>query len=219
MWYKTALRKNVMRVDLHAHIGEVDDFNNENDLNSAIRSILTSAVYKGLDVIGLVSHDGPFIGQRAQQLVQQDGIDLYVIPGEEYTANDKVSMIIFNLKDKMPANLNSEQAIQYAHQQKGFVLVINISKRHLQQLNKLRGTGNAPDAIEVYDAVMGAYKDIDTDYPTFASTAAKNSRDMDALNIYTLIARNELEGMGLLPEEYGTTYEPKYLQNSQNFPQ
>ena len=219
MWYKQALRKNVMRVDLHCHIGETDDFNNENDLNSAIRSILTSAVYKGLDVIGLVSHDGPFIGQRAQQLVQQDGIDLYVIPGEEYATNDKVTMIIYNLKDKMPGNLSAEQAIQYAHQQKGFVLIVNATKRQLQMFNKLHGTGNAPDAIEIYDAVNGAYRDVDTDYPTFASTAAKNSRDMDTLNIYTLIDRRELEGMGLLPEEYGANYEPKYLQNPQNLPQ
>jgi hypothetical protein len=197
---------------LHTHVGEAADFNNENDMISAIRSMLSSAIYKGLDVIGIVSHEGPYIGQKAEQLIQQDGIDLFVLAGEEYLANDKVRMIIFHLKDKMPPNLSSEQAITYAHQNKGFVLVINTSKRQLQRLNKLRGTASAPDAVEAYDATSGSYRDIDTEYPTFASTAAKSSRDMDTLNVYTLVDRAELEGMGLLPEHYGESYEPRYLQ-------
>lgn len=222
MWYKrlvTSLRKHVLRVDLHTHVGESADFNNENDIISAIRSMLASAVYKGLDVIGIVSHDGPFIGQKAQQLVQEDGIDLYVVAGEEYFSTDNVRMIIFHLKEKMPPNLSSEQAITYAHQNRAFVLIINATKRSLQRLNKLQGTAAAPDAVEAYDATIGSYRDIDTEYPTFASTAAKSSRDMDSLNIYTLIDRGDLEKMGLLPEHYGENYEPKYLQGQQPQPE
>jgi PHP family Zn ribbon phosphoesterase len=116
MWYKFALRKHQLRIDLHAHVGEVEDFNNENDLTSSIRSMLASAVYKGLDILGIISHEGPFMGQKAQQLVKQEGIDLYVVAGEEYLSLDKVRMIIFNLQDKMPHNMESAQAIAYAHQ-------------------------------------------------------------------------------------------------------
>lgn len=211
MWYKEALRKHTLRVDLHTHIGEATDFNSENDLNSSIRSLLASAVYKGLDIIGVVSHEGPFIGQKAQQLVKQEGIDLYVLAGQEYLSADQVRMIIYNFNEKIPPNLSCEQAIAYAHKKNAFVLLINASKRQLQKLNKLEGTVYAPDAVEVFDAVVGAYRDIDTNYPRFASSAAKSAHDMDDLKIYTLIDRGELEGMGLLPEHYGEEFLPQYL--------
>lgn len=217
MWYKIALRKHVMRVDLHTHIGESADFNNQNDLISALRSMISSAVYKGLDVLGIVSHEGPYIGQLAQQLVQQDGIDLYVVAGDEYFSTDQVRMIIYNLKDKAPPNLSAEQVIAYAHKQHGFVLIIDASKRKIHELNKLTGTISAPDAIEIYDALIGSYRDIDSELPTFASSAAKSSHDLDSLNIYTSADRKDLESMGLLPENYGADYVPGYLGRPQNF--
>jgi hypothetical protein len=217
MWYfnkniRIALRKHVLRIDLHTHVGEVSDFNNPNDLTSSIRSMLSSAIYKGLDIIGIVSHEGPYIGQEAQKLVLQEGIDLYVLAGEEYFTSDRIRMIVFHLKDRMPPNLSAEQAIEYSHKNHGFSLIINISKRQLQQLNKLEGTLSAPDGIEVYDAVSGGFRDVNTDYPNFVGSAAKSSNELDKINVYTLLDRSEAEKIGLLPEHYGEEYTPQYLQ-------
>lgn len=213
MWYKEALRKHTLRVDLHTHIGEMTDFSNPNDLTSALRSLLAAAVYKGLDVIGVVSHVGPYVGQEAQRLIKTEGIDLYVLAGEEYFSVDKIRMIIYNLQEPLPQNQTADKIIEYAHQQKGFVLIINASKRAMQQLNKIEGTSAAPDAVEVYNASSGGYRDTETNYPTFVSSAAKSSAEMDKLNIFTLIDRKDIESIGLLPENYGTEYVPQYLLN------
>ena len=219
-WYKTskeitALRKHVLRVDLHTHVGEITDFNNPNDLLSTIKSLISAAIVKGLDVLGVVSHAGPQIGIQARQLVAQDGLDLFIIPAEEYYSADKVRFIIYNMNEQMPQNMIAEQAIVYAHQKGGWVMAINVSKRQLQNFNKIKGTTSAPDAIEIYNASSGGYRDIHTEYPTFISSAAKNSRDLDNLNIFTLIEREEIEGMGLLPTDYGKEYTPQYLQKPQ----
>lgn len=220
LWYDTAkqvtaLRKHVLRVDLHVHCGEATDFNNPNDLASTIKSIVSAAIVKGLDVIGIVSHAGPQIGIQAQQIVAQDGVDLFVIPAEEYYSTDKARLIIYKLQEQMPQNMAVEQAIEYAHKKGAWVMAINVSKRQLQKFNKIHGTVSAPDAVEIYNAASGGYRDIHTNYPTFISSAAKNSREMDTLNVYTLIDREEIEGMGLLPQEYGKDYIPQYLQHSQ----
>ena len=54
-WYQTsklctALRKHVLRVDLCVFIDEEKVFSDENYLNSTIKSILTAAIIKGLDI-------------------------------------------------------------------------------------------------------------------------------------------------------------------------
>jgi hypothetical protein len=220
-WYKiakevNALRKNTLRVDLHVHCGEPSEFGNENEMMSKIKGVVSSAIVKGLDIIGIISHEGPFIGQKAMQQCMQEGVDLFVLSGQEYLTTDKVNFIVYNLKDKMPDNLLYEQAVKHAHDNKGFVMIIDAGKRMLQHINQAKGTPTAPDAVEIYNATSGGYRDIDTEYPTFISSAAKNSRDMDTLNIYTLIDRKALETMGLLPQHYGENYVPQYLSKGDN---
>ena len=75
-WYKlgktvTALRKNMMRVDLHIHIGDEGDYPDPQVQESAIKSILSACIIKGLDVAGIVSHDSPKIGQEAINIAKQ----------------------------------------------------------------------------------------------------------------------------------------------------
>lgn len=220
-WYESgkkveALRKHVLRVDLHVHCGEIGDFNNPNDLLSTIRSTVSAAIVKGLDVVGIVSHNGPEVGQMAQQSIIETGADLFVIPGQEYCCVDKARFIAYNVAQKIPENMACDQAIAYVHENKGFVMAIEVSKRFLQHYEKIQGTVSAPDAIEIYNASSGGYRDITTEYHKFVSSAAKNSREMDDLNVYTLIDRAELEEMGVLPQGYGENYVPQYLQKSQN---
>lgn len=215
-WYRkiVALRKHVMRVDLHVHAGDLSDFKDEQIRNQSIKSILSAAVISGLDVIGIVAHDGPQIGLIAKQIALQEKYDLFVIPGHEYATTDKLRIIGLNIKEPIPAGLTYEQAAKWVHQQKGYVMVTDLTRRQSQLVNKLKGTDSAPDGIELYNTAVGWYMDldIDEDYQQFMNSAAKSASNLENTNVYTLINRKELERTGLLPPGEGTDYVPKYLE-------
>ncbi len=223
-WYqtsklRTALRKNVMRADLHVHVGELSDFNNPNDMAASVKSVLTSAIIKGIDVVGVLGHEGPEIAWKAREIAKQSGIDIYVIPGQEYLCADGLHILVYLLKKAMPPNMNSDQAITYAHKNSGFVMAITVSKRQSQHLNKIKGTPSAPDAVEIYNAVTGGYQDIDVDYPKFVCSASKTPKDMENLNVFTLINRNDLAALGLMPKDEGVDYLPNYLKHDEELQQ
>jgi predicted metal-dependent phosphoesterase TrpH len=222
-WYRkanqiTALRKHVMRVDLHVHAGDLKDFKDEQLRNQSIKSILAAAVITGLDVIGIVSHDGPQMGQIAQQISKQENYDLYVIPGHEYLCSDKFRIIGYNVNQPIPPGMTYEQAATWIHKNKGYVLVTDMTRRQSQTLNKLKGTVSAPDGIELYNTAVGWYMDldIDEDYQEFMNSAAKSANSLENTNVYTLINRKELERSGLIPAGTGMDYVPKYLQKVDN---
>ena len=220
-WYRKskivqALRKHVMRVDLHVHAGDLADFKDEQLRNQAIKSILSAAVITGLDVIGLVAHDGPQMGLIAKQVASNEQYDLFVIAGHEYYTSDKFRLIGYNLNQPIPANLTYEQAATWIHKNKGYVMITDLTRRQSQIVNKLKGSVSAPDAIELYNTVVGWYMDLDVDedYQQFMNSASKNANMLENTNVYTLINRKELEKTGLLPEGTGMEYVPKYLQKS-----
>ena len=220
-WYRTtrtttALRKTVLRVDLHVHVGDEPDFSNANDLKSAIVSVLVAAISKGLDVIGIVAHTGPNIGWTANQVASSGHYDICVVPGQEYVSADGVRMLVYNIKQPMPLNLESAQAITHAHKNGGVVMVSGISTAQANTLQKAHGTSHAPDAVEIYNAVKGEYRDVDLEYPKFISSAAKNANDLEKANTFTLIDRKELEKMHLIPEGVGEDYIPPYLNKTVN---
>lgn len=227
-WYRTskktfALRKHVMRVDLHVHAGDIADFTDEQIRNQAIKSILSAAVIQGLDLIGIVSHDGPQMGNLAVQISKKEQYDLFVLAGHEYVTADKFRLIGYNIQQPIPANLSYEQAAKWVHDNKGYVMVIDVSRRQAQTINKVKGTISAPDAIELYNTAVGSYSDLDIDseYTTFINSAAKSASNLENTNVFTLINRKDLENSGLLPKDEGMDYVPKYLQRAdeQNLPQ
>lgn len=217
-WYRLsknvlALRKNVLRVDLHIHAGDAADFTDEQVKNSTIKSILSAAIIKGLDVVGIISHDGPEMGLLAIQIAKNEGIDLWVVAGQEYTTTDKIKLIAYNLTKAMPPNMDFQTASEYVHKNKGLVMAIDITRRQAQLMNRLKGTPSAPDAIELYNAAVGWFMDIDidTEYANFTNSAAKNAKMLEDTNVYTLINRKQFEQLGFLPPGAGTDYVPKYL--------
>lgn len=221
-WYHTgkqclALRKHVLRVDMRVYAGEENTFKNINDLVSTVKSMLTSAIVKGLDVIGIVSNGGPSIGQRALALAQQNKLDIYVVPGEDYLTADKVRLLIYLLPQAMPPNLEAAAAIDHAHKNSGFVMAAELSKRQASLMNHLKDSGNGPDAVEVYSAALGSYQDVNLnpDFHRFVSSGARAANEMEEAKVFTLIGRKDIEGMGLLPEEAGIDYTPGYLQNEE----
>jgi hypothetical protein len=215
-WYKTAkecvaIRKNVLRVDLCIFIDKEEQFANVDYLDSTIKSILTSAIINGLDIVGILSEDDPSVGLKAQQMSIEQKMDIAVVPGQTYICRDKESLFIYRLTKPMPKNLTIDKACEYAHKQGGFVMATNVTKAIGQKINRLQGSLYAPDAVEVFNAQVGGYRDIDIDFPRFVSSGATSANELEKTNVFTLIERKNAVKMGFIHEEQGIDYEPKYL--------
>lgn len=216
-WYKTAkecvaIRKNVLRVDLCVFIDKEEQFANEDYLNSTIKSILTSAIINGLDIIGILSSDDPSVGLRAEQMSIEQKMDVVVVPGQTYVCRDNESLYIYRLKRPMPKNLTIDKACEFVHKQGGFVMATNVTKAIGQKINRLQGSLFAPDAVEVFNAKVGGYRDIDIDFPRFVSSGATSANELEENNVFTLLERKKAVEMGFIHEEQGVDYTPKYLQ-------
>ncbi len=216
-WYKTAkeclaIRKNVLRVDLCVFIDKEEQFANEDYLNSTIKSILTSAIINGLDIVGILSADDPSVGLRAQRMSIEQKMDVVVVPGQTYICKDNESLYIYRLTKPLPKNLTLDKACELAHKQGGFVMAANVSKAIGQKINRLQGSLYAPDAVEVFNAKTGGYRDIDIDFPRFVSSGATSANELEETNVFTLVERKKAVEMGFIHDEQGVDYTPKYLQ-------
>ena len=225
-WYSTtkevlALRKHMMRVDLRIYAGDPTQFSNQNDAMLQTKSMLTAAIIKGFDVIGIVAPSTPSLGWQARKISQESQMDIWVVPGEEYLCSDNVLLFVYLLQDSMPPKLRFDQAIAHAHKNNGFVMAANLSKRHAQQTTSAAGTVTAPDAVELFCAASGSYQDnkIDASYICFITSGSKSVNDIEKSSAFTLINRKELESLGLLPEGQGDNYIPPYLKNNQQIEQ
>lgn len=216
-WYKTAkecvaIRKNVLRVDLCIFIDKEEQFANEDYLNSTIKSLLTSAIINGLDIVGILSADDPSVGLKAQKMSFEQKMDVVVIPGQTYVCRDNESLYIYKLTKPLPKNLTIDKACEFAHKQGGFVLAANVTKAIGQKINRLQGSLFAPDGVEIFNAKVGGYRDIDIDFPRFISSGATSANELEENNVFTLLERKKAVEMGFIHEEQGVDYTPKYLQ-------
>ena len=216
-WYKTAkecvaIRKNVLRVDLCIFIDKEEQFANEDYLNSTIKSLLTSAIINGLDIVGILSADDPSVGLKAQKMSLDQKMDVVVVPGQTYICRDNESLYIYKLTKPLPKNLTIDKACEFAHKQGGFVLAANVTKAIGQKINRLQGSLFAPDGVEIFNAKVGGYRDIDIDFPRFISSGATSANELEENNVFTLLERKKAVEMGFIQEEQGVDYTPKYLQ-------
>ena len=215
-WYKTAkeclaIRKNVLRVDLCIFIDKEEQFANVDYLDSTIKSILTSAIINGLDVIGILSADDPSVGLKANQMAVEQKMDIVVIPGQTYVCRDNESIYVYKLQKPIPKNLTIDKACEFAHKQGGYVVVANVTKALGQKINRLQGSLFAPDAVEIFNAKVGGYRDVDIDFPRFVSSGATSATELEENNVFTLVERKKAVEMGFIHEEQGVDYTPKYL--------
>jgi len=215
-WYHiakecTAIRKNVLRVDLCVFIDKEEAFSNEDYLNSTIKSILTSAIINGLDIIGVLSPDAPYVGLKAKQMAQQQQMDLVVVSGQTYICSGKEELYIYNLSKPVPRNLSIDKACGFVHDNNGFVLATNVHSKLAPTLNRLQGSKYAPDGVEIFNAKSGGYRDVDIDFPRFVNSGATSASDLDNSNVFTLIQRKTAQEMGFLQGDEGVDYTPKYL--------
>jgi len=215
-WYHiakecTALRKNVLRADLCVFIDKEEAFSNEDYLNSTIKSILTSAIINGLDIVGILSPDTPMVGLRAKQMAQQQQMDIVVASGQTYICTGKEELYIYNLTKPVPRNLSIDKACGFVHDNNGFVLATNVNSKLAQTLNRLQGSKFAPDGVEIFNAKSGGYRDVDIDFPRFVNSGSTSANDLDNSNVFTLLHREDAQEMGLIQGDEGVEYTPKYL--------
>jgi hypothetical protein len=223
-WYGIArecvsLRKHVLRVDPCVFIDEEASFTNKNVLESTIKSILTAAIIKGLDVIGILSKNSPSVGWMAWQMAKQQQMDIAVLPGQTYICTTKEELYIYKLKQPLKQGLDLAKACEAAHKLGGFVIATNLTRQKVIDLDKLQGSLYAPDAVEIYNEKAGAFQDLNVDFPKFVSSASTSGNDLEASNAFTMLTRREAEKMGLLAPNEGVDFEPKYLKpKSQGVP-
>lgn len=215
-WYQiskqcVALRKHVLRVDLCLFIDKETAFSNENFLNSTIKSLLTSAIIKGLDIVGILSEDSPNIGWKAYDMAESQKMDLKVIPGQTYKCVGKELLYIYKLREAVPSNLTIDKACEFAHKRNGFVIAANVTKRQVANLEKLQGSIYAPDAVEIFNDKTGGFRDFNIDFLKFISSGSTSANELEISNSFTLMDRKELANIGLLAEDEKVDYTPKYL--------
>ena len=223
-WYGIArecvsLRKHVLRVDPCVFIDEETTFSNRNVLESTIKSILTAAIIKGLDVVGILSKSSSQVGWLAWQMAKQQQMDITVLPGQTYICTTKEELYIYKLKKPLKPGLDLANACNEAHKLGAFIIATNLTKQKAIDLDKLQGSAYAPDAVEIYNEKVGGFQDFNIDFPKFVSSASTSGNDLEASNAFTLLPRREAEKMGLLAPNEGVDFEPKYLKpKSQGVP-
>ena len=192
-------------------IDEEKAFADENYLNSTIKSILTAAIIKGLDVIGILTPKTPSIGWKAVQMAKQQEMDIVVVPGQTYICQEGIELYIYNVQQPIKPNLTFVEACRTAHSLNGFVVASNITKRQVQMLDKLQGSDSAPDAVEIFNSKIGGYRDLNIDFPKFVSSGATSATDLENTDVFTLVDRKTAEQMRLIQPEEGVDFVPKYL--------
>jgi predicted metal-dependent phosphoesterase TrpH len=213
---KEALRKHNLRVDLRVYPGEEISPPTQQELPSKLKSLMTSAIVKGLDVLGVVSKYGTAIGKQAQQIAKNNQLDIKVIAGQDYISSDGVKAVFYNLTQDISESLPIQEAIKKVKEQKGKVMLYDLSRSVAKSISSWQSTPYEPDLVEIYNAHSKAYKDLDIDYPRVISSAARSGSELENTPVYSELPRKRLEGFGLLDEAEGIEYTPGYLQEKQN---
>lgn len=216
MWYsnftKSALRKHNLRVDLRIYAGEEYEPHNPQELPSKLKSILSSAIIKGLDVIGVVSIFGIEVGQQAKIIAEQNHIDVKVIPGQDYVSQDKYKCVFFNIRQNIPPNLPIQKAIMECKKQGGVVMLYDLAKSHAHEIKKWAGQPYEPNIVEIYNAHSKGYQDLDISFEKVVSTAARSGSELEEIPVYTNMSRSEAEKLQFMAPDEGSDYVPKYLE-------
>lgn len=217
VWYsqfvKTSLRKHNLRVDFRVYIGDESEPYNTNELESKIKSLLSSAIIKGLDVVGVVSRFGIEPGMMAKRQAETNNVDIKVIPGQDYFSSDKFYAVFYNIQQTLPHGLGIQEAIIKCKQQNGKVLMYNLHKRQAQEIDGWQSTKFEPDLVEILNAKTQVYHDMDIDYPRVISSAAISGTELENTPLYTEISRKQMENFGFLSENEGADFMPGYLSN------
>lgn len=199
-------------------IDDDQSFTSENVLKSTVKSILTAAIIKGLDVIGVLSAKNPNVGWIAYQMAIDQQMDIAVLPGQVYKCATGEILYVYKMKQQVKPGLDLPKACAFAHKLGGYVIATGLTKKKVAQLDKLQGSAYAPDAVEIYNQKNGGYRDLNIDFPKFITSASTSANELEQSNAFTLLDRKEAEQLGILAPNQGIDFEPKYLKPKTGVP-
>jgi len=215
VWYtqftKTALRKHNLRVDFRVYAGDELEAPNELDLQAKLKSLLSSAIVKGLDIVGIVSKFGIEVGNLAKQIAESNQIDIKVIPGQDYMSSDGFKAVFYGIKQNIKPGLPIQDAASQCKKQGGKFMLYDLSRSAAKAINGWKSSPHEPDFVEIYNARSKAYKDLNIDYPRVISSAAKTSNELEEVPVFTELSRKRLQDFGFIKEDEGSDYIPGYL--------
>ena len=94
-------------------------------------------------------------------------------------------------------------------------MVFHLGKQKSKQLKNLTEKINLkPTFIEIFNAQDKGYLYIETNTFEVVSSGLDNMRDFEKTNIFSLIQREDLEDMGIIPPDQGVGFTPRYLQEN-----
>lgn len=215
MWYsqfiKTSLRKHNLRVDFRVYLDNEENLRTTSEYESIIKSLLSTAIIKGLDIIAVVSRFGIELGNLAQSQAKKMNVDLKVLPGQDYVSAEGVKAIFFNISKNIKPGLPIQEAMKECKSQNGKTMIYDLSK---SVAKSTASWAIKPDIVEIYNAHSKAYKDLDIDFRRVISSAARSASELQRIPVYTEIPRKALEDLGFLSEAEGSDFIPKYLDNT-----
>lgn len=132
-----------MYLDLHIHSCH------SKDCSSPVASILAQAKKTGIDGIAICDHDTIKGSLEAEHLVEENGIDILVIPGIEVTTS-RGHLLILGGREEFPKNLDPEEIIKKARALDCFVVAPHPFKGFPKSLGDVSGLD--VDAVEVLNS-------------------------------------------------------------------
>lgn len=139
-----------MYLDLHIHSCY------SKDCSSPVDEILAQALKVGLGAIAICDHDAIEGSKEAEAFVEENGLDILVIPGIEVTTN-RGHVLILGIRQEFPKNRDPEDIIRTARRQGGLIIAAHPFKGYPKSLGDV--TSLDVDAIETLNSrfVLGTF--------------------------------------------------------------
>lgn len=129
-----------MRFDLHVH-------SNCSDGRDDVRTILRAAARRDLDGLSITDHDTLRGSQQAMKIIQEDKLDLILIPGAEVTTSEG-HLLVLGIEDLPPRGLSPEETTDLAREQGGIAIVPHPYHPFRHAIGRIPEC----DAVEVYNS-------------------------------------------------------------------
>ncbi|MHC1631262.1 MAG: CehA/McbA family metallohydrolase [Methanotrichaceae archaeon] len=130
----------MLRFDLHIHSSYSDG---QDDVNQ----ILKAAMKKKLDGISITDHDTLEGSFAAQRLVQEQNLDLIIIPGSEVTTSEG-HLLAIGIEDLPPLKKSPEKTIDAIHELGGIAIASHPFHLFRHAMFRIPNC----DAVEVYNS-------------------------------------------------------------------
>jgi len=132
-----------LRFDLHIH----SSFSG--DAHGTVEELVTRAGEVGLDGIAITDHDEVKGAIAAERYVEENGIDIIIIPGTESTTS-KGHLLLLGIREAIPKRLPPEEVIKMAKEMGGLVIAPHPFHHFRHGIGDVDGLN--VDAIEVYNS-------------------------------------------------------------------